>query len=235
MVYVTKSIILSLFIYQSAQEWYSLFHGIFSWGFFRIHLGGLITLNRIEITNHLKRLCLWNSNVDFISGTSPNDPMADSSSSKALPESWQVFINFRGKELRGNFISHLEGALSQAEIKYYIDTKETPSEDLSILFTRIEQSEIALCIFSSMYAESKWCLDELVKIMEQVGKDKLRIVPVFFNVTPEDVKEQKGEFGRKLYGEGRRKRPNIPDWENALQSVPSKIGLNLATCRYNSF
>ncbi|XP_010481618.1 PREDICTED: disease resistance protein LAZ5-like [Camelina sativa] len=146
-------------------------------------------------------------------------------------ESWQVFINFRGEELRGNFISHLEGALTLAEIKYYIDTKEVPSEDLTVLFTRIEQSEIALSIFSSKYAESKWCLDELVKITEQVQKGKLRIIPVFFNVTPEEVKEQKGEFGLKLYGEGKRKRPNIPNWENALQSVPSKIGLNLKNFR----
>ncbi|EOA12833.1 hypothetical protein CARUB_v10025792mg [Capsella rubella] len=146
-------------------------------------------------------------------------------------ESWQVFINFRGEELRGNFISHLEGALTLAEIKYYIDTKEVPSEDLTVLFTRIEQSEIALCIFSSKYAESKWCLDELVKITEQVEKGKLRIIPVFFNVTPEEVKEQKGEFGLKLYGEGKRKRPNISAWENALDSVPSKIGLNLKNFR----
>ncbi|KAL1222981.1 Disease resistance-like protein CSA1 [Cardamine amara subsp. amara] len=151
--------------------------------------------------------------------------------SEIPPESWQVFINFRGEELRSNFISHLEGALSLAEIKYYIDTKEVPSEDLTVLFTRIEQSEIALSIFSIKYAESRWCLDELVKITEQVNKGKLRFIPVFFNVTPEEVREQKGEFGLKLYGEGKRRRPNIPDWENALQSVPSKIGLNMKNFR----
>ncbi|CAL9241907.1 unnamed protein product [Arabidopsis halleri] len=156
---------------------------------------------------------------------------SSSSSSEILPKSWQVFINFRGAELRDNFISHLEGALALAGIKYYIDTKEVPSEDLSVLFERIEQSEIALSIFSSKYAESNWCLDELVKIMEQVKKEKLRIIPVFFNVKPEEVREQKGEFGLKLYGEGKRKRPNIPNWENALQSVPSKIGLNLSNYR----
>lgn len=156
---------------------------------------------------------------------------SSSSSSEILPKSWQVFINFRGAELRDNFISHLEGALALAGIKYYIDTKEVPSEDLSVLFERIEQSEIALSIFSSKYAESNWCLDELVKIMEQVKKEKLRIIPVFFNVKPEEVREQKGEFGLMLYGEGKRRRPNIPNWENALQSVPSKIGLNLSNYR----
>jgi hypothetical protein len=152
-------------------------------------------------------------------------------SSEILPESWQVFINFRGADLRNGFISHLAGALTSAGITYYIDTEEVPSEDLTVLFKRIEESEIALSIFSSNYAESKWCLDELVKIMEQVKKGKLRIMPVFFNVKPEEVREQNGEFGLKLYGEGKSKRPNIPNWENALRSVPSKIGLNLANFR----
>ncbi|EFH41576.1 predicted protein [Arabidopsis lyrata subsp. lyrata] len=78
---------------------------------------------------------------------------SSSSSSEILPKSWQVFINFRGAELRDNFISHLEGALALAGIKYYIDTKEVPSEDLSVLFERIEQSEIALSIFSSKVTE----------------------------------------------------------------------------------
>lgn len=75
----------------------------------------------IIITHWVARY--WN--VDFINRTSLNDPMADCcSSSETLPESWQVFINFRGKELRSGFISHLERGLNDAEIKYYVDTKE---------------------------------------------------------------------------------------------------------------
>ncbi|XP_010481627.1 PREDICTED: uncharacterized protein LOC104760403 isoform X2 [Camelina sativa] len=142
--------------------------------------------------------------------------------SELLPKPWQVFINFRGVELRNNFISHLEEALAVAGINYYIG----PSEDLSASFAMIKQSEIALPIFSSKYAESNWCLDELVKITQQFKKGKLRIIPVFFNVTPEEVREQKGEFGLKLYGGSRRNQSNIKDWENALQSVPSKFGVN---------
>ncbi|CAN7002030.1 unnamed protein product [Brassica oleracea var. botrytis] len=139
-------------------------------------------------------------NVDFINRTSLNDPMADScSSSETLPESWQVFINFRGKELRSGFISHLERGLNDAEIKYYVDTKEK----ILASFSLGSSSPKSLCPSSRAY--------------------KLRILPVFFNVAPEEVKEQKGEFGRKLYAEGKRKRPNMPDWENALQSVPSKL------------
>uniref|UniRef100_A0A0D3AU96 ADP-ribosyl cyclase/cyclic ADP-ribose hydrolase n=1 Tax=Brassica oleracea var. oleracea TaxID=109376 RepID=A0A0D3AU96_BRAOL len=139
-------------------------------------------------------------NVDFINRTSLNDPMADCcSSSETLPESWQVFINFRGKELRSGFISHLERGLNDAEIKYYVDTKEK----ILASFSLGSSSPKSLCPSSRAY--------------------KLRILPVFFNVAPEEVKEQKGEFGRKLYAEGKRKRPNMPDWENALQSVPSKL------------
>lgn len=157
--------------------------------------------------------------------------MAASSSSQVRSESWQVFINFRGQELRTSFISHLEEALEQAEINYFIDSKETRGQDLTVLFTKIEQSQIALPIFSIRYAESSWCLDELVKIMEQVGKEKLKIIPIFFNVTPDEVQEQKGKFGLTLYGEGKSQRPNIRNWEKALKSVASKMGLTLEQCR----
>lgn len=155
---------------------------------------------------------------------------SSSSSSNGLPESWQVFINFRGMELRNNFVSHLEGALTLAGINYYIDRKETRSEDLSVLFKRIQQSQIALPIISSMYAESNWCLDELVEIMKQVKNGQLRIIPIFFNVTPEEIKDEKGHFRYMVYRESRKKGSDLLSWENALTSVPSKMGLTLKGC-----
>ncbi|CAH8333570.1 unnamed protein product [Eruca vesicaria subsp. sativa] len=139
--------------------------------------------------------------------------MAASSSSQGLPdpESWQVFINFRGVELRDNFVSHLEVALTQAGINYYIDRKETRSEDLKVLFKRIQQSQIALPIISSMYAESNWCLDELVEIMEQVENGNLKIIPIFFNVTPEEVKDKGGRFRFMVFRENEKNGKSIAD------------------------
>ncbi|XP_019097508.1 PREDICTED: disease resistance protein LAZ5-like [Camelina sativa] len=141
---------------------------------------------------------------------------ASASTVKVLPQPRpQVFINFRGLDLRDGFISHLERTFTEHHINYYIDREELRSEPIGILLKRIKESQIALAIFSEGYADSEWCLDELVEIMKNVKTGNLRVIPVFF----------KGEFGVKLYAEGRRKRPNISQWEEALESVPTIMGL----------
>ncbi|CAN7043615.1 unnamed protein product, partial [Brassica rapa subsp. trilocularis] len=136
----------------------------------------------------------------------------------------RVFINFRGDELRKNFISHLEQALEKGNIHYFIDTQVVPSEDIEILFKEIEDSKIALAVFSERYSEAKWCLNELVKIMEMVDEKKLRVIPIFFKVTVDDVKHQRGNFGINLHG-NHTDRSNFPKWVKALKSVTAKMGL----------
>ncbi|KAJ4901593.1 Disease resistance protein (TIR-NBS-LRR class) family [Raphanus sativus] len=154
--------------------------------------------------------------------------MADfPSSSQVVSKQWQVFISFSGQDLRNNFISHLEGAFKQAEINYYIDNKETPSESQNVIFTRIQQSQIALPIFSSQYAESKWCLNELVEVMKQAKQGKLRVIPIFFNVTPKDVGSPYGSFGCKVYVESQHNPSSLPIWTAALKSATGNIGLLL--------
>lgn len=172
----------------------------------------------------------------------PELSMATSSSSSGVSmvkgvqqKQHQVFINFRGKELRNNFISHLETALKHDKIKYYIDMDEARGHAIEILFTRIEQSDLALAVFSKGYSESKWCLDELVKIMQTVEKKKLMVIPIFFDVKVDDVQNQTGAFGDNFKNCHNREEPSKKrDWEEALQSATKRMGLTLARCRYNS-
>ena len=138
-----------------------------------------------------------------------------------------MFLSFRGADLRNNFIDHLKEAFKLNNIRYYIDELEHRGENLTILFQRIKESRIALVFFSIRYPESAWCLDELVVIMEKMKNDKLRVIPIFFKVKPEDVRGQKKEFGVALYGEGRRRRENMPKWEDALEAIPPYMGLVL--------
>ncbi|KAJ0252250.1 ADP-ribosyl cyclase/cyclic ADP-ribose hydrolase [Hirschfeldia incana] len=97
-----------------------------------------------------------------------------SSSVQSPPPQHQVFINFRGKQLRNG-------------------------KDLSVLFSRIEESRIALAIFSTLYTESNWCLNELEKIKECVDLGKLVVIPIFYKVETDDVKNLKGVFGDKFW------------------------------------
>lgn len=44
----------------------------------------------------------------------------------------EVFINFRGVELRNNFVDHLHSALHRMGINAFIDRDEAPGADLNI-------------------------------------------------------------------------------------------------------
>lgn len=140
----------------------------------------------------------------------------------------QVFINFRGVELRYNFVSHLEKGLKRNAINAFIDTDEEMGQELNVLLKRIEGSSIALAIFSPKYTESSWCLKELAKMKEREEQSKLVVIPIFYKVKPATVKELKGHFGdkfRELVKSIDKKTKN--KWKEALKSVPLLMGFVL--------
>ncbi|KAL0693474.1 hypothetical protein Bca4012_060654 [Brassica carinata] len=149
------------------------------------------------------------------------------SSSSYVKEGPQVFINFRGAELRNGFVSYLYEALKLQGINAFIDSDEISGANLTNLFERIQKSTVALAILSSRYTESHWCLDELVKIKECVDRRTLWVIPIFYNLMPGTVKELDGDFGLQLWDlwkkEGRDDR--ILKWDAALQDVRGKKAL----------
>lgn len=88
---------------------------------------------------------------------------------------YQVFLNFRGAQLRHNFIDHLVNAMKGRGINVFIDTDEQKGKDIKILLKRIEESRVALAIFSTKYTESSWCLDELATIKKRVDLGMLEV------------------------------------------------------------
>lgn len=63
----------------------------------------------------------------------------------------QVFFNYRGEQLRYNFVSHLTNAFERHNIKFFVDEEEQRGKDLKNLFVRIEESSVALAIFSTRF------------------------------------------------------------------------------------
>lgn len=63
----------------------------------------------------------------------------------------QLFISFRGKQLRYNFVSHLVDAFKRQEIRSFVDKYELRGKDLKTLLLRIENSKVALAIFSTRF------------------------------------------------------------------------------------
>ncbi|CAN8246081.1 unnamed protein product [Cochlearia groenlandica] len=140
----------------------------------------------------------------------------------------QVFINFRGKELRNSFVGFLVKAMVLEDINVFVDEVELRGTDLQNLFKRIEDSKVAVAIFSEKYTESPWCLDELVKMADLVKQGKLVVIPIFFKLDALSCKRLSGAFGdnlRNLEWEYRSEPERILRWKKALASVFEKIGL----------
>ncbi|XP_042962758.1 disease resistance protein RUN1-like [Carya illinoinensis] len=142
-----------------------------------------------------------------------------------------VFLNFRGKDVRHNFISHLKRALRQSGIKTYMDGVDLErGEQISLeLFKAIEESQISIIVLSKNYAESRWCLDELLKILECKKIKKQIVLPIFYKVKPSEVREQKGRFGEAFIKLGKEikdaKKPLLESWKEALEEVANLSGL----------
>ncbi|KAM5552768.1 hypothetical protein ABKV19_025136 [Rosa sericea] len=132
--------------------------------------------------------------------------VAASSSYSSLPCSstdyqkhytYEVFLSFRGEDTRFNFTDHLYTALCQRGIETFRDAdKLRRGEEISAaLLKAIEESRVTIIVFSQNYASSRWCLDELVKILECRKSKGQEVISVFYKVDPSHVRHQTGAFG----------------------------------------
>uniref|UniRef100_A0A5B7BP45 TIR domain-containing protein n=1 Tax=Davidia involucrata TaxID=16924 RepID=A0A5B7BP45_DAVIN len=109
---------------------------------------------------------------------------------------YHVFLSFRGDDTSKTFTDHLYTALVHAGINTFRDDDELErGEDIeSELQKAIRQSRISIILFSKDYASSKWCLNELVKILERRSIAGHNVLPIFYDVEPSQVRMQTGSF-----------------------------------------
>ncbi|KAH0780751.1 hypothetical protein KY290_000349 [Solanum tuberosum] len=129
--------------------------------------------------------------------------MASSSSSFASNSQYSprwkydVFLSFRGEDTCKTFTSHLYQGLKNKGILTFQDDKRLEHGD-SIseeLLKAIKESQVALVVFSKNYATSRWCLNELVKIMEcYKDENEKTVIPVFYDVDPSHVRYQSESY-----------------------------------------
>ncbi|XP_035542638.1 disease resistance protein RUN1-like [Juglans regia] len=162
---------------------------------------------------------------------------SSSSSPSICPWNHDVFLSFRGEDVRHNFISHLYQALYQRGINTYIDNNLERGEEISpALFKAIEGSMISIIILSKNYAESRWCLDELLKILDCKETMKQIVLPIFYDIDPSEVRHQKGIFGESFDKLGDKFKDNAKmlEWKVALKRVADLSGFPLAYFRNES-
>eukprot|EP00258_Populus_trichocarpa_P032289 XP_024448308.1 TMV resistance protein N [Populus trichocarpa] len=144
---------------------------------------------------------------------------------------YQVFLSFRGEDTRKNFTDHLYKALVDAGFHTFRDDDEIRrGKNIQLeLQKAIQQSKIAIIVFSKNYAWSRWCLDELVKIMERNRNADCIVFPVFYHVDPSEVRNQNGSFAaafvehEKHYKE---EMERVNGWRIALKEVARKSFLS---------
>ncbi|PNX65729.1 disease resistance protein (TIR-NBS-LRR class), partial [Trifolium pratense] len=109
------------------------------------------------------KLSLKGMRINNDKSNDPSDPRESRAYKSDHPWIYDVFISFRGEDTRGNFVSHLYAALSNAGIYTFLDDKKLKKgKKLGAQLKRaIEGSRICIIVLSGKYAGSSWCLDEL--------------------------------------------------------------------------
>ena len=154
-----------------------------------------------------------------------------SSSSNQPPDDYEyeVFLSFRGEDTRKNFTDHLYHALTEAGIYTFRDDEEIrKGEELSFeLLRAIRGSRMSIIVFSENYASSRWCLEELVEIMECRRRLKQIVIPIFYHVNPNNVRHLRGSFEEALVEHEKRyllDKDKVRRWRAALNEAANLSG-----------
>ncbi|XP_059625268.1 TMV resistance protein N-like [Cornus florida] len=102
---------------------------------------------------------------------------------------YDVFLSFSGFDTRKTFTGHLLDALDKHGFSTFRDDTKLPrGEEVGPeLLKAIEESIVSVIVVSKNYASSKWCLDELVKIMDCKTTLNQIVIPIFYDVEPSNV------------------------------------------------
>ncbi|KAL1339086.1 hypothetical protein AAHE18_U007400 [Arachis hypogaea] len=160
-------------------------------------------------------------------------PLSGASSSysqaSVVTHQYDVFISFRGEDTRNGFTSHLHSALRRNQIETFIDYRIQKGGAIwNELVEAIRDSNLFLVIFSEKYASSKWCLRELVEIMECKKKNEnVIVIPVFYRIEPTHVRKQTGTY-HTAFAEHERslERSVVQQWRTALFEASNLSGFH---------
>ncbi|XP_019461645.1 PREDICTED: TMV resistance protein N-like [Lupinus angustifolius] len=164
--------------------------------------------------------------------------MAWSSSSSTSQQKHEVFLSFRGEDTRYTFTDHLHATLTRLQIKTYIDYNLQRGDEISSSLLRaIEDAKLSVVVFSQNYGNSKWCLDELVKILECKRSNGQIVLPIFYGIDPSHVRNQSGSYAEAFVEHEKRFKGNInkvQKWREALREAANFSGWDCSVNRMES-
>ncbi|KAH9288615.1 hypothetical protein KI387_032732 [Taxus chinensis] len=155
-------------------------------------------------------------------------PLTQKERSATPPKLYDVFINHRGPDVKETLAFELHSSLQEKGCRAFLHSEELELGDYipSTLRDAICSSSVQIAIFSKRYAESAWCLAELVLMLET----KAKFIPVFYEVEPWELRHiEKGVYA-KAFSENERKGRYLNDletWKRALNTAASFSGYEL--------
>ncbi|XP_039165622.1 TMV resistance protein N-like [Eucalyptus grandis] len=131
----------------------------------------------------------------------PTSAAGTSGGATALGAGFQAFLSFRGLDTRGGFTDTLYHALVDAGVR----------------------------VFRDATSSAKWCLRELARIVEDTSRSKgsKKILPIFFDVEPDDVKLKTSLYSDALVGHQKKFPDEVNAWREALVEVGKIKGWSL--------
>lgn len=136
---------------------------------------------------------------------------------------YDVFLSFRGFDTRENFCKPLYVALNeQQRVRVFRDNEGMEKGDVigPSLDEAIENSAASVIVLSHHYANSHWCLNELAMLCDLRSSLKRPMIPIFYGVTPSDVRKQSGQFAEDLIEKAKtHDEEKIQRWKRAMNLV----------------
>ncbi|KAK0573411.1 hypothetical protein LWI29_007705 [Acer saccharum] len=147
-------------------------------------------------------------------------------SSPSFRYRWDVFLSFRGEDTRHGFTDRLYRQLTLNGIRTFrgVDELERGEEIAPSLVEAIEDSAATIAVISRRYADSRWCLEELARVVDY----RKLLLPVFYKVDP----RQKGTFEKDfLKLEDRFGVEEVSRWRRTMEKAGGISGWD-STIRY---
>ncbi|XP_039155772.1 TMV resistance protein N-like [Eucalyptus grandis] len=142
---------------------------------------------------------------------------------------FEVFLSFRGPDTRDNFTSCLYYDMVEKGIRVFKDNEELRvGEQIGgKLLQALDDTQIYIPIFSKGFASSVWCLREVAHMVDCTSKSngKKEILPLFFDVKPDDVKLRTELYSNALSEHEKKYEPDeVKRWKAALREVATRLG-----------
>ncbi|KAF7850458.1 hypothetical protein BT93_L5470 [Corymbia citriodora subsp. variegata] len=172
-------------------------------------------------------------NEGIVGGTSStHTSIEDHEMATSLGYDYEVFLSFRGSDIRAGFTDYLFTRLDDVGIRTFKDDEELRigEEFAPKLLQAINQSKISIPIFSKGYASSVWCLKELVQMVTCQKTGRQKIMPIFYDVAPSEVRHQTEVYKEAFHSHKNKKRHDgktIQEWKDALKEVSDLNGWDL--------